>query len=253
MRCRSASLHGSGPMRVVVVVAFVLLLCHCGQQPALKTTATITQAPPTEVVPATSPPLSTVDADRARIDELLWLAQRASAAGKLSAARGDGALELYQQVLKLQPDNAEAQSGINDIVVQCAQRARDAIAASRWIQAYNMIELADMARPGNPLLKELNRDLAAARELQRSGLPPGSEVLRLLPEDLDNSHKQPSERLRAAARRLLQSDEAIVIVARSDAEGRWIYQQLKEAADGRRIRGDIKIGREVQIIFMPPL
>ena len=59
--------------------------------------------------------------------------------------------------------------------------------------------------------------------------------------------------LQAIARRARQEDESLLIVARSDAEGRWIYQQMRQAVQGYRLRGDIKLGKRPKVLLLPPI
>ncbi len=44
-----------------------------------------------------------------------------------------------------------------------------------------------------------------------------------------------------------------MIYARSDREGRWIYQTLQQAAADYRVRGDIRISRVPAVVIMEPL
>jgi hypothetical protein len=62
-----------------------------------------------------------------------------------------------------------------------------------------------------------------------------------------------SESLQALALKVQRNDNAIVIVSRSDAEGRWIYQEMKKALPGYRLRGDIRIGKIPKIVLQDPL
>ena len=47
------------------------------------------------------------------------------------------------------------------------------------------------------------------------------------------------------------SNSLAMIIARTDVEGRWVYQKMREAAPGYRVRGDIKLGSPVRIILEP--
>ena len=50
-----------------------------------------------------------------------------------------------------------------------------------------------------------------------------------------------------------QAAARVVIRAGSDAQGRWIYEQLNRAPGDRRIRGEIEIGSppRVTVIILP--
>lgn len=59
--------------------------------------------------------------------------------------------------------------------------------------------------------------------------------------------------LEQLARRVSQSDESIMIYARNDAEGRWIYKTMKDAVGDYRIRGDIRISRQPALELLSPM
>ena len=41
-----------------------------------------------------------------------------------------------------------------------------------------------------------------------------------------------------------------VIVARNDAEGRWIYKSMQQAIEGYRLRGNIKMGKRPKVTLI---
>lgn len=45
-------------------------------------------------------------------------------------------------------------------------------------------------------------------------------------------------------------DSRMTIYARNDAEGRWIYQQMREAITDYRLRASLEIGSEPRIVFL---
>jgi hypothetical protein len=55
------------------------------------------------------------------------------------------------------------------------------------------------------------------------------------------------------AQRVRESDETVLILARTDAEGRWIYKVMRESVGEYRIRGDIRITREPALVLQPPI
>jgi hypothetical protein len=42
-----------------------------------------------------------------------------------------------------------------------------------------------------------------------------------------------------------------MIIARTDVEGRWIYQKMRDAVPGYRVRGDIKLGNPPRVQLVP--
>ena len=55
--------------------------------------------------------------------------------------------------------------------------------------------------------------------------------------------------LAGIAQRIRQHQMRVIIVARDDSEGRWIYGQLRQAVPGYRVRGDIKLGNPPRLLL----
>ena len=51
------------------------------------------------------------------------------------------------------------------------------------------------------------------------------------------------EQLALWANKAKDSHSLVVILSRSDVDGRWIYQQMRKAVPGYRLRADIRTGR----------
>lgn len=207
--------------------------------------------PEPELIEVQPTATATSRVDSERLEKLLRSANRAMQAGRLSQPEGDNALRYFREVLVLEAGNAEALAGIDDIVLRYAEMVRNAMARNRWLEAYQLIMRAEGAKPGNPLVTGLQAELASAR--QRQVVRQDGEQILLPAEDLDRHSEQLSATLQDIARRIRESGESLLIVARSDAEGRWLYQQLKQAAGSYRIRGDISVGPVAKIVILPPL
>jgi uncharacterized protein YfaT (DUF1175 family) len=59
--------------------------------------------------------------------------------------------------------------------------------------------------------------------------------------------------LKDVAQKAKQTGEFVLIIARSDAEGRWIYQQMRQAVPGFLVRGDIKVGQPARVKLVASL
>jgi hypothetical protein len=59
--------------------------------------------------------------------------------------------------------------------------------------------------------------------------------------------------LKALANRVQESKEFVLIYARNDAEGRWIYQQMRKASEDYRLRGNIKRHKKPRLVLAAPL
>jgi hypothetical protein len=56
--------------------------------------------------------------------------------------------------------------------------------------------------------------------------------------------------LAAVAEEARQADSRLLIVARSDSEGRWMYRQMRESVVGYRLRGNIEIASQPKIVLI---
>jgi hypothetical protein len=191
----------------------------------------------------------------ALIAELLTAGDRALSADRLLLPLEDNAYDRFRAVLLLEPDNPVARSGLQAIVLRYLDMARTAAARSEYRQALSHISMADQIEPGSPLVEELEdsiREQQARQRAHRAVVESDAEHL-LDPELLRQRADEIVELLGEIARKVRASEESILIVARNDAEGRWIYQQMREAVPDYLVRGDITIGPRPRIQRLPPL
>jgi hypothetical protein len=59
--------------------------------------------------------------------------------------------------------------------------------------------------------------------------------------------------LTGVAHKAKQTDQFVLIIARNDTEGRWVYQQLRNAVPGYLVRGDIRIGSPARVKLVKTL
>lgn len=265
----------SKAMALLILLLLGSLLSGCiSQEPAPK--PKVVQPQPT-VVLRPAPP--TVEQ---RVSLLLRQAERALSADRLLLPAGDNAYDRYQAVLKLQPNNAQAKSGLQVIAMRYIDMGRTALRHSRVSDARVYAQRAKRVYADNPLLRELEQALAEAEHNQRvaalavapsqaagtqQGVNRGSEQdnnsksaqtsadneYPLSPAALSKRGDEIKAVLAKVAQRVKVSDEVLLIVARNDEEGRWLYQAMKKAAEGHRIRGDIKVGSPPKIVVYPPI
>ena len=167
----------------------------------------------------------------------------------------DNAFDYFRAVLKLDPNNQRAKGGLLGIVMRYVDLARQAAARGNYAQATQMLNNARMVAPENLLIKEVSEGLKAQYE---SAPPPtpykgGDGEYLLNPTLLGKTDPQIVEQLGVIARKLKETDSLAMIVARSDVEGRWIYQQMRDALPGYRVRGDIQLGSPPRIKLVPRL
>ena len=116
-----------------------------------------------------------------------------------------------------------------------------------------MLNNARIVDPENLLIKEVS----AALSEQIKAAPPvapyrgGANEFLLEASLLGKDDPRMLARLAEIADKLKATDSLAIIVARSDVEGRWIYQKMREAVPGYRVRGDIKLGSPVRVQLIP--
>jgi tetratricopeptide (TPR) repeat protein len=78
-----------------------------------------------------------------RAERLSMQAERALAQGRLTAADGSGARELYAAALALDPDRANARAGLDRVGQAALAQVRAAVARRQFARAHEALQLAD--------------------------------------------------------------------------------------------------------------
>lgn len=240
--------------RTVTWLMTGLFLCACATEPTPP--APDEPGAASKAVPDTSTPEPEAAPTRAeKIDQWLSQADQALANDRLLSPLGDNAHDRYRAVLLYDPDNTRAISGLQAIALRYLDLARSAAARSALTQARGYLELAETVDPGNPLVDELRQNLQAQRERMASAeaLSEEGKIISLNPLLLHQRAESLVEELHSLARRVRETGEFVLITSRTDAEGRWIYQQMRDGVSDYVLRGDIKIGSPPRIQLQPPL
>lgn len=211
-------------------------------------------------VPA-EPVLSAAEKARLAMEQkFLAEAETAFRAGYLTEPAHDNAYDRFQSVLMLNPDNSVARAGVQAILLNYTDRIRNALKEGHGGFAASLLHKAELYYPANPLLMDLKKEVARlkAREeemiLSTENISDDARMeFPLPPGALSRKSQTVADYLSRIAQRVKETDESIMIYARTDAEGRWIYGQLKDAVPGYRVRGDIRIAQSPKISILPPL
>ena len=216
---------------------------------ALAALAAACSTPPTKPEPA--PPAAAAEpvlpaVDQTRIDALLAAAERALAEQRLLTPADDNAHGYYAQVLELIPDQPDATRGFERIVDAYLVLARRAVAQERWAGARSMLDRAALVDDAHPGIAPLRRQVEMLASAERMALSLDRAALRQRRADV-------AAQLAAFGRNARRPNARVTIRAGSDADGRWIYEQLNNAPGERRIRGGIEIGvpPKVTILLLP--
>ncbi len=226
-------------------VIFLLLLTACA---APKPAPTVSQPQP---APAPSGPSEEEIRQRA-VAHFLKRAEAAQREGFLTSPAGASAYDFYLNVQQLDPGNQRAATGIQAIVLQLVEQARDALRHRAFGRVNSLLNTADEIAPGNPLSAEVRAQVKREQARATADRVPagaGAQSVPLATAELDARSEKITRVLTGIAERIRQHQMRVIIIARTDAEGRWIYGQLRQAVPGYRVRGDIKLGSPPRLLL----
>lgn len=203
-------------------------------------------------VPAPEPELTPAQRRAQHISDLLYSADRALARDRLISPGYDNAYDRYRSVLLLDSENRAATLGLQSIVLRYLDMARSAAQRSRFDEAETYLNRAASVLPEDAAVQELVAQQREAIEKPASR-PVSGESVALDSQALSQRSESMKAELADLARRAKVNENMVLIVASTDAQGRWIYQTMREAVAGYLLRGDIQIGHPARIEFLPPL
>ncbi|MDG2089658.1 MAG: hypothetical protein P8J61_00890 [Gammaproteobacteria bacterium] len=178
---------------------------------------------------------------RARIlADMLFEASLAFDDNRLLLPAGDNAYDRYREVLSFAPDNQVALKGVEDIVDRYVMMAIQAIEIGQFDDAEDYLDRAVSINPGKENIVEARRVLEIEQSVSREYFP-------LDPQELAVQSLVIMSQLGSIGELVRNYDATFLITARSDAEARWIYQIMREAVGGYRLRGNITLGTQPAI------
>lgn len=176
--------------------------------------------------------------------------------GMLLTPDSDNAYIRYRAALMLDSSSVDAKSGLNGILVHEAGEFKQLLESSKFDMAKKTLQRLVTLFGSTKVTDDLrvHLDLALEQERKRRSEQASRKAKSKTKQKQDDrivldasllSRKDPAitDKLGVIARQIQEVDKSVLIYARSDAEGRWIYQQMRKAAPNYRIRGDIRIGR----------
>ncbi|GAB1264487.1 hypothetical protein NBRC116493_06840 [Aurantivibrio infirmus] len=192
------------------------------------------------------------------VRQLLSDAEAALASNKLTTPLHDNAFDRFQAVLLLRPNNQQAKTGLQQIFARYAALTRSALASSQLHQAREYIERAKFVDKNSPEISQLIKEVAIAQqrlnETRVVEIPKADDKeISLDPYILSQRNEQVVNQLQILALHIKESDESLLIYARNDSEGRWIYKTMSEGIPGYRLRGDIRLAKTPKIVVLPPI
>lgn len=196
--------------------------------------------PPVPVAPTPLEPASVARQNDAAVDAALAAAERALAEDRLLTPPDDCAHLHFHRALALAPGLPQAQLGLERVVERYFELANRAIARRNWRSARTMLERAAIVDPAHPGIAPLSRQLELLANAERLTMDLEHTALRARSSAL-------ARELAAFGGHARRANARVAIRAGSDADGRWIHQQLRKAPGTAPVRGSIDIGRPPQV------
>ncbi len=208
------------------------------------------------------------------VARVLLKADAAFSAKRYTQPQYNNAFDRYNAVLMIAPDNQHAKRGLQLILQRYIALANDELEFGSVHHALTFLAIIDenysrelaAAASGRTgvfaLTAEHNRAVAAlrARVAKHQKVQPPQDFNDLLikvyaldASALSAKNTKARQALEQIAARVANTDEAVLIHARNDKEGRWIYQTLNSATPTYRVRGDIRLAKKPAIHLLAPL
>jgi len=174
---------------------------------------------------------------------MLDRANAALAADQLTYPEAGSAVSLYNEVLSYQPDNAEAQRGLERVVERYVQLALEAAERGHLARARSMLARARIVDAEHPAIEPTATQIQLLSDATRSRMS-------LNKADLSDRSPALGASLTEFGANAKDRDCRATIRARNDAEGRWIYQQMNQAEGEGRIRAAFQIATPPSVEVM---
>lgn len=202
-------------------------------------------APPPVVAPPAPPPAATAppaEPDAAALAALAE-AERALAENRLLTPADDNAHMHFGRALALAPHLPRAQAGKERIVERYIALANNAIARENWGGAQLMLDRAEIVDASHPGVAPMQRQIRLLASAERLTLDMDDHAVRARSPAL-------ADRLAGFGRLARRADARVTIRAASDADGRWIHEQLRKSPGTLPVRGGIEIARPARVTIV---
>lgn len=172
---------------------------------------------------------------RRRIADELYEGLRALREDRLMTPPERSAYRHFRRALALDPDNELAREGMQDILERYLELARQAAWQGQFDNAETFVRRAALVDEEHPGLAQTREHIEQERERTHS--------VRMIPRQALNERSSALvSTLRESAREAVEQDLFVLITVPRDGQGRWIYDQMREAVDGQRLPANIEIG-----------
>jgi len=190
-------------------------------------------APPVNPVPTVPIPPKPSPLDK--LDALLEKGDRAYKDGRLLTPIDDCAYDFYRAALAVAPNHPAALHGLERIAERYVAMAEQAAAKEQYAKARQMLDRARIVDPDLDSIATMQGQIQMRSSAERQHSNVDGRELADRSADL-------SAQLKVLGSRAKAQDLWVTIRAPTDADGRWIYQQMAAAAGDRRIRAELTLG-----------
>jgi hypothetical protein len=180
--------------------------------------------------PPRAPPI-----DLDKLDALLERGDRALKDGRLLTPIDNCAYDYYRQALVVAPNHPAALHGLERIAERYVSMAEQAATREQYDKARQLLERARIVDP----------DLESIATMQaqiRMRSAAGRDHTNVDAGQLASRSNELSAQLKTLGTRAKAQDLWVTIRAPTDADGRWIYQQMAAGTGDRRIRAELTLG-----------
>jgi hypothetical protein len=176
------------------------------------------------------------------INYLLLMAEQALSDDRLMQPSSDNAYDWYQQVLALDGANAKAHNGMRQITVRYVELAQRYYDQGMYVRAHQMLDGAGRVSASPGVVEALKRQYKLP--------PPKDNEFYLSVNALAERGESIGDELMEITHRAVEAQSRLLIVARNDEEGRWIYRQMRSFTQDYRLRGNIQLGERPKIVLL---
>ena len=238
----TASPNAKQAIAVGVLMLHAIALSGCLSAPVRPEVTKPSVAPSEVVVTAPAPA-------RDILKELLFAGLTALDNDHLTEPREGSAADYFGQVLDVDPDNAIALDGLQRLVARYVALAQQAYQqGAREVAEGYLVRAEPIARRANSVASINNLRQSWGRGPSERSVSRNEFLLE--PVALDERGESIVWRLTEIAVKAMRANSRITIVSRNDAEGRWIYQQMREVLAEYRLRGNIVKGVTPKVILI---
>jgi hypothetical protein len=179
------------------------------------------------------------------IADTLYEGIKALNANRLLTPPETSAYRYFSQVLAIDPANAVAKQGIQDIVAKYLQLAEQAGRQGQFESAKTFLSRAEQ-------IDSFHMGIAPARASLQAEMNSTDLVMGINAGELARQSPALVSQLEEIAIKARDSGAFVLITAPNDTQGRWIYAQMQTAVQGHRLRGNIELGETPTIRLVKP-